>query len=291
MPDDGSRYTVACLSLRIMKIGIIGSGSASTELPPHFHTEAAQWAGAEITLIQPRLSMFAFTPYERLLVDLGYVDAAQSAAQAACDAILINSFADYGIDAARSAVPVPIMGAGEAALREASVTGAGQFCILTVWPKSMGFLYDERLRSLEMVPRCLAIRHFSAEDELSRLAGDTSVMARMARHEHDIIDALGTACEELIARHRPDSIVLGCTCMSPIADALAKRCLVPVIDGAVSGLRLLASGNHIGSPVSARTMAKRASLIPDMVSAWIGTAHSPAPVATPDCPVCITDVE
>ena len=44
--------------------------------------------------------MFAFTPYERLLVDLGYVDAAQSAAQAACDAILINSFADYGIEAA-----------------------------------------------------------------------------------------------------------------------------------------------------------------------------------------------
>jgi Asp/Glu/hydantoin racemase len=274
-----------------MKIGIIGSGSASTELPPHFHTEAARFPGAEVTLIQPRLSMFAFTPYERLLVDVGYVDAAQSAAQAHCDAILINSFADYGIEAARSAVEAPIMGAGEAALREASVTGEGRFCILTVWPKSMGFLYDERLRSLEIVPRCLAIRHFSAEDELSRLAGDTSVMARMARHEHDIIDALGTACEELIARHRPDSIVLGCTCISPIADALAKRCLVPVIDGAVSGLRLLASGNHIGSPVSARTMAKRASLIPDMVSAWIGTAHSPAPVATPDCPVCITDVE
>ena len=274
-----------------MKIGIIGSGSASTELPPHFHTEAAQWAGAEITLIQPRLSMFAFTPYERLLVDLGYVDAAQSAAQAACDAILINSFADYGIDAARSAVLVPIMGAGEAALREASVTGAGQFCILTVWPKSMGFLYDERLRSLEMVSRCLAIRHFSAEDELSRLAGDTSVMARMARHEQDIIEALGTACEELIAQHRPDSIVLGCTCMSPIAEALAKRCPIPVIDGAISGLRLLASGDQAGSSVSTRAMTKRVSLIPDMVSAWVGAAHAPAPLATSDCPVCITNVE
>jgi len=235
--------------------------------------------------------MFAFTPYERLLVDLGYVDAAQSAAQAACDAILINSFADYGIDAARSAVPVPIMGAGEAALREASVTGAGQFCSLTVWPKSMGFLYDERLRSLEMVSRCLAIRHFSAEDELSRLAGDTSVMARMARHEQDIIEALGTACEELIAQHRPDSIVLGCTCMSPIAEALAKRCPIPVIDGAISGLRLLASGDQAGSSVSTRAMTKRISLIPDMVSAWVGAAHAPAPLATSDCPVCITNVE
>jgi len=171
------------------------------------------------------------------------------------------------------------------------VTGAGQFCILTVWPKSMGFLYDERLRSLEMVSRCLAIRHFSAEDELSRLAGDTSVMARMARHEQNIIEALGTACEELIAQHRPDSIVLGCTCMSPIAEALAKRCPIPVIDGAISGLRLLASGDQAGSSVSTRAMTKRISLIPDMVSAWVGAAHAPAPLATSDCPVCITNVE
>lgn len=183
------------------------------------------------------------------------------------------------------------MGAGEAALQEASVTGAGRFCILTVWPKSMGFLYDERLRSLEMVPHCLAIRHFSAEDELSRLAGDTSVMARMARHEHDIIDALGAACEELIAQHSPDSIVLGCTCMSPIAEALAKRCPIPVIDGAISGLRLLASGTQGDSSASARAMTKRVSLIPDMVSAWVGAAHEPAPVVTSDCPVCITHVE
>jgi allantoin racemase len=279
-----------------MKIGIIGSGSASTELPPHFYTEAARFPDVEVVLIQPRLSMFAFSPYERLLVDVGYVDAAQSAAHAHCDAILINSFADYGIDAARSAVVAPIVGAGAAALQQASLTGEGRFCILTVWPKSMGFLYDERLRSLEMVPRCVAIRHFSTEDELSRLAGDTSLMARMARHEDDIIDALGTACEALIAQYHPDSIVLGCTCMSPIAEALAKRCPVPIIDGAISGLRLLASGDKAVSSISiglasGRVTTKRTHLIPDMVSAWVGAAHAPAPVVTSDCPVCITDSE
>lgn len=274
-----------------MKIGIIGSGSASTELPPHFHAEAARFRDVDVVLIQPRLSMFAFTPYERLLVDVGYVDAAQSAAQTPCDAILINSFADYGIEAARSAVATPIVGAGEAALRQASATGEGRFCILTVWPKSMGFLYDERLQALQLAPRCLAIRHFSTEDELSRLSADTSVMARMARHENDIIDALSAACDELITRHRPDSIVLGCTCMSPIAETLAKRCPIPVIDGAISGLHLLASGNPAGSAGSSRTMTKRVNLIPDMVSAWVGAAYSPAPAATPDCPVCITNVE
>jgi allantoin racemase len=276
-----------------MKIGIIGSGSASTELPSHFHAEAARYPGVELTLIQPRLSMFAFTPYERLLVDVGYVDAMQSAAQAECNAILINSFADYGIDAARAAVDAPIVGAGEAALDEASAIDGGRFCILTVWPKSMGFLYDERLRAMEITSRCLAIRHFSTEEELSRLAGADSVMARMARHEDAIIESLRAACDELIAEHQPDSIVLGCTCMSPIAQILAKHCAVPVIDGALSGLRLLASGSLVDSASSANqiTRTRRSHLIPDMVSAWVGAAHAPAPAATSDCPVCITDVE
>lgn len=276
-----------------MKIGIIGSGSASTELPSHFHAEAAQYQGVELALIQPRLSMFAFTPYERLMVDVGYVDAAQGAARADCNAILINSFADYGIDAARAAVEVPIVGAGEAALREASSIGGGRFCILTVWPESMGFLYDERLRALELISRCLAVRHFSTEEELSRLVGDDSVMARMARYEGAIVTSLKEACDELIAEHQPDSIVLGCTCMSPIAKILAAHCAIPVVDGAVSALRLLACGSDVNSSrsVNESRMTKRAHLIPDMVSAWIGAAHAQAPAATSDCPVCITDVE
>ncbi len=273
-----------------MKIGIIGSGSASTTLPTHFPVEAARHPGVELELIQPRLSIFAFTPYERLLVDVGYVDAAQSAAQAGCNAILINSFADYGIEAARAAVEAPIVGAGEAALREANAIDNGRFCILTVWPKSMGFLYDERLRSLEMTSSCLAIRHFSGEEELSHLADEDNVMARMARHEGAIIEALRAARDELIAEYRPDAIVLGCTCMSPIAKILAEHSPIPVIDGAISGLHALASG-HFETLTNKRAMTRRAHLIPDIVSAWVTAAHAPAPAVTSDCPVCITDVE
>ena len=72
-------------------------------------------AGIELVLVQPRLSLFAFTAYERLLVDLGYVDACQQAAAAGADAIVINSFADYGLEAARAAVNIPVYGAGESA--------------------------------------------------------------------------------------------------------------------------------------------------------------------------------
>ena len=87
-----------------MRIAIIGSGTASTALPAHFAAEAAVLEPAAVpTLVNPRLSAFAFTPYERLVVDLGYVDAVQAAAAQDAHAIMINSFADYGIEAARLA--------------------------------------------------------------------------------------------------------------------------------------------------------------------------------------------
>jgi len=276
-----------------MKIGILGSGTASRELPPHLTLEADRYQETEITLVQPRLSVFAFSAYERLVVDVGYVDAAIGAARSGCNAILINSFADYGIDAARAAIEIPILGAGEAALQEAAKIGHGRFCILTVWPKSMGFLYNERLRSLEMSSHCLAIHHYSNEDELSRLTSDNNVMTRMAGLESQIINELAKACDQLMAQYQPDSIVLGCTCMSPIATALAERCRAPIIDGSVSGLRRLCS-DDLSTQIELNrmtTQTDRVDLIPNMVSAWIGAAHVPAPEPTPDCPVCITTVD
>ena len=86
-----------------MRIAIIGSGTAATDLPPHFAAEAATLdPAAAPVLVNPRLSAFAFTPYERLVVDLGYVDAVQAAAAQDARAVMINSFADYGIEAARA---------------------------------------------------------------------------------------------------------------------------------------------------------------------------------------------
>ena len=64
-----------------MRIAVIGSGTASTDLPPHLaDTASAASPPATAALANPRLSAFAYTPYERLVVDLGYVDAIQAAA-------------------------------------------------------------------------------------------------------------------------------------------------------------------------------------------------------------------
>lgn len=286
-----------------MRISILGSGTASRELPAHFSAVAQRTATLELVLVNPRLSLFAATAYERLLVDLGYADAALQAAQDGSDAILINSFADYGIDAARAALGIPLIGAGEAALREASADGTRPFSIVTVWPRSMGFLYEERLRATGLQSLCRSIRHAADEDELHKLGSEEGVMPRMARHEPSVIASLRALCETAAKEDGATAIVLGCTCMAPIGDLLASASTVPVIEPSMAGLRAaLAAGRdmhaaidtHAGS-IEARSVwsgrVRDPALIPALVSSWIGAGTERAPPPESDCPVCVPDTD
>ncbi len=281
-----------------MKIGVIGSGTASKDLPAHL--AALGGSGIEPRIVNPRLSAFAATPYERLVVDVGYVDAAQSAFAAGCDALFINSMADYGLDAMRAAVPVPVVGAGEAALRAGGRDGR-RFAIVTVWPRSMRFLYDERLRACGLAGQCVAVHHLSDEDELARLGAEDGVMARMHRSEGGVIARLAALCAEAVRRGGAECLVLGCTCMAPVGPALAKICTVPVIESSRSGF--LATVEALRDPAqrqaaSATLRSTRTGLVPSLVDAWFAAAQDGPAAATPrlappadggDCPVCIAD--
>ncbi len=260
------------------RIAVLGSGTARPELPPHFfeREDAEPWAAPV------RLSAFARTPYERLVVDVGYVDAAQKAAPSA-DAIFINSFADYGIDAMRAVLAIPVVGAGEAALLEAA-RQAGRFAIVTVWPESMCFLYDERLRALGLAERCVSIVHVSPESELAKLGSDDSVMERMHRHEPTVLEQLRDACSRAVARDGAECIVLGCTCMAPIGPALAAACAFPVLESSRLGLAasIAAAGTRQGrgAPRSDGTQ------LVTLVDAWAGAQATNSITREPDCPVC-----
>lgn len=268
----------------VMRIAIIGSGTAAKTLPAHL-AELAAASGDEAVLVDPRLSAFALSAYERLVVDLGYVDAMQSRDAQGADAILINSFADYGIDAARAVSTRPIVGAGEATLQAASDHGRRAFAIVTVWPASMGFLYTERLRSLELEHACRGVHHVSPETELQKIGGDDGVMQRMARHEDAIVAHVLEACERAVGNGAA-AIALGCTCMAPIGPALAARMQVPVFEASRTGLRVAIAAAR--RTTTATPCASRPDLVPQIVSAWAG-AIGPATIAhtAGDCPVCI----
>jgi allantoin racemase len=278
-----------------MKIGVIGSGTASRELPAHIGELAREEVRPRI--VNPRLSAFAATPYERLVVDLGYVDAAQAAAADGCDALFINSMADYGLDAMRAAVGIPVVGAGEAALRDGARDGR-RFAIVTVWPASMRFLYDERLRSCGLESQCVAIRHLSGEDELARLGADDGVMARMHRGERAVVARLAAMCEDAVREDGAQCIVLGCTCMAPIGPAIAGACFVPVIESSRAGFLATVAAVRDPSRRAAATGPRRSTrtaLVPGLVDAWLGASErgaalapdAAAPADGGDCPVCI----
>jgi allantoin racemase len=267
-----------------MRIAIIGSGTAAKTLPAPLAELAAE-SGDEAVLVDPRLSAFALSAYERLIVDLGYVDAIQSSVAQAADAILINSFADYGIDAARAVSRQPIIGAGEATLRAASNHGRRPFAIVTVWPASMGFLYTERLRSLELTDLCRSVQHVSPEAELQKLGSGDDVMQRMARHDEVIFARVLEACERAV-HDGAAAIALGCTCMLPIGPALATCMTVPVFEASRTGLQAaLAAARHDSRSTPS---AIQSTLVPQIVSAWAGTIE-PATIThtAGDCPVCI----
>ena len=275
-----------------MRIGVIGSGTASLDLPSHLRELARADVTAE--LINPRLSAFAFTPYERLIVDLGYVDAAQQAARAGCDAILLNSFADYGIEAARSAVGIPVIGAGEAAMRAAGA-GGRPYAIVTVWPESMGYIYAERRRSLEDRD-CVAVRHVSPESELGRLGSEEGVMPQMARGESPVIDRIVAECERAVRETGARAIALGCTCMAPVGPRVAERCSVPVFESSRAGFEAAVMAVRRARGTVAQLQSQQTHWIPEIVSAWqqhggeSGTGSARAAAAGGECPVCISEL-
>jgi allantoin racemase len=245
------------------RVAILGSGTSRPDLP------------VEPWLAPVRLSAFARTPYERLIADLGYADAAQRAAMDA-QAVFINSFADYGIDAARAVLRVPVIGAGEAVLREAARL-AERFAIVTVWPASMRFLYDERLRALDMASRCAAIVHCSPEAELAHVGRDDGVMERMHRGEQDMLEQLIRACRKVLTDTGAQALVLGCTCMAPVGPSLAAALPVPVLESSRIGFRDAAAAalrEDTLTPTSSGTQ------IVALVDAWSGPVES-------ECPVCI----
>lgn len=243
-----------------MRIAVLGSGTTSRDLPAHL--AALSDATTQVAIVNPRLAVFPATAYERLIVDLGYVDAAEEAHRGGFDAVAINSFADYGIGAIRAA-GITAFGSGEAALRAAAKVGP-RFSIVTIWPASMAYLYDERLRALDLGTRCARVRHVGVESDLATLGTHDNVMAQLHRGDVAMLQRVLGECRAAIAQDGIQSIVLGCTCMAPIATAVGTALDFPVMEGSALAVRAAkASGTRA---IGRRTSA---TIIGALVDAWL----------------------
>lgn len=220
------------------RIAIIGSGAAHTgrkEPPPPIADIIGAGFAAEV--VEPRLRAFPFTPYDRGLVQLAYVDCAIETEKAGCDALYINTVGDYGIDEMRSAVDVPVVGAGEAAMHLAATLGR-RFSIVTIWPARMNFIYDERLRSCGMSAACVSLRNVLADEDVPDADGAAATTEKLGAGDAALVDRVVREIERAKREDRADTIMLGCTCMAPIRAALAARTDAPVVDAMTCGYKM-----------------------------------------------------
>jgi allantoin racemase len=231
----------------------------------------------------------ARTPYDHLLAQIGYVDAAERAEAGGCDAILVDTFGDYGIAAMRAAITMPVVGAGEAGI--ASAAEPGPFSIVTVWPASMAFLYRERLANSIGGERCVRVHHISDETELDRYGTPEGIVARLSGREGTVVDRVAGAIRTAAAEDGVSHVLLGCTCMAPIAPLLASRLGdIGVVDASRAGLdaalELLRQG--AGGEVTHRT--PRAGAVIDLVDCYLGKGsdQAGATVAAEECEVCVS---
>jgi allantoin racemase len=162
--------------------------------------------------------------YDEAFAVPGLLQALVAGERAGADGAAIACFDDTGLDAARSAVAIPVVGICEAAIHLASPI-AHCFTIVTTLSRSIPPL--QALAERYGVGRRCTVR----AAEVPVLALEDKASGAVAKIEHEIATAL--------KEDRAEAIILGCAGMTELAADLARQFGVPVIDGVTAAVKLL----------------------------------------------------
>jgi Asp/Glu/hydantoin racemase len=220
-----------------MRIAILGTGHRPTGgLQPPAEILSACAPQSEPFLIETRVSRFPGTPEDRQVVDLLYLEAGYRAADAGADAIFVNTVGDYGLRELQNSLSVPAVGAGAAAMSLAAALG-GQFSIVTIWPPALDFIYARVLEQCGLTSRCIGIRHLSQDSLLQTLGADDDFVETMRAGRASTIERVVAEADAALASDGAGAVMLGCTCMAPIAAAVQRAAIGPIIDPMTQGFR------------------------------------------------------
>lgn len=233
-----------------------------------------------------RIRILARTPFEHAFTGLATMAAAEEALAAGADAIYIDTFGDYGIESIRAISDVPVTGAGEASLAVAATTLA-RFSIVTVWPRSMAYLYEERIAACGVGDACVEVDYVSGEEELNRVGTPDGVKARMKAQDGQIVEALVTASQRAVAQGGSEGVLLGCTCMSPVAEVVADRSGVPVLDPSRIGMARAIASLEEETSLDATPRSAQVGLAGVFVDAYL-RARGQRTVTLDECEACVS---
>lgn len=214
------------------RIAILGTGDAATgndQTPAPILAAAGD--GFRPELVDVPGAVFPGTPAAREASALAYVAAGLAAERAGYDALYINTVGDYGLHALRDAAKVPVTGSGEGAIRQA---GDRAFSIVTIWPPALRFIYDHVLNDADATDQCRSIHHLSQDHDLDTLGEPHDFVQEMQACSITSMARIEAACQVALDQEGADIIVLGCTCMQPVA-AILQAEGIPIIEPMVSG--------------------------------------------------------
>ena len=137
------------------KIAVIGTGHrrAGDDVPPQEILDVRAEA-FDPRLIETRLPAFPANEINRHMSEIANVETGLRAAAEGFDAVFINTVGDYGLNALRSGLSIPVIGAGQATMHAACQLG-DKFSIVTIWPPQLLFIYHGLLQLYRMEDRCV----------------------------------------------------------------------------------------------------------------------------------------
>jgi len=139
------------------------------------------------------------------------------------DAAIIAAFGDPGLFAARELFDIPVVGMAEAAMLTACMTGR-RFGIVT-FARALGPWYEECVRSHGLWERCAGIR---------TLDGPFREISEVGTDKEDMLVELA---KRSVEKDEADVLIFAGAPLSGLAERVAERIPVPVIDQVVAAVK------------------------------------------------------
>lgn len=207
------------------------------------------------------LALWFDSHHDWLLQDLAYLAAGIGAEGEGYDAVCVDTVSDQGVNALRSVLTIPVIGAGRASYLMALMLG-NKFSILTLWDPWKG-IYEKSLVEYGLVERCASIRSIGVLPDLDGyLTGkEEQVFPRLIEEGFRCIEEDGA-----------DVICLGSTSMFQAHRALSERLPVPVIDPGPLTYRLAEVALALKLTHSRSAHAAPKALRRDLIDSMLGAA-------------------
>ena len=140
------------------------------------------------------------------------------------DGIMINCFADPAVDAAREVTEKVVLGPAETSMSIALHLGSA-FSVISTFPNTEPWIKRQA-------------RKLGVEARLASAVGVEIPVLDLEKNSEKTVDEIVSAANRAIEHDGAEVIILGCTGMAPLAQAVRERLSVPLIEPAAVTLKM-----------------------------------------------------